>query len=86
MRSNCRRSNRPSQEHAACHPDVSRFCQAQLQINPNDVLGILGCLQATGPRLAAPASRYWRTTVNKPIQARDIIMRYRSASVRRGVR
>ena len=27
------------QERAACHPDVSRFCQTQLQINPNDVLG-----------------------------------------------
>ena len=28
------------QERAACHPDVSRFCQTQLQINPNDVLGM----------------------------------------------
>jgi len=33
-------------ERAACHPDVTRFCQTQLQINPNDTLGILGCLQA----------------------------------------
>jgi len=31
---------------AACHPDVTRFCQTQLQVNPNDTLGILGCLQA----------------------------------------
>src|SRR5690242_2216599 len=29
-------------ERAACHPDVTRFCQAQLQVNPNDTLGILG--------------------------------------------
>jgi hypothetical protein len=40
------------QERAACHPDVSRFCQAQLQINPNDVLGILGCLQANRPKIS----------------------------------
>ena len=33
------------QERAACHPDVSRFCQTQLQINPNDMLGI--CLLYT---------------------------------------
>jgi hypothetical protein len=52
VRSNCRRSHRPSQEHAACHPDVSRFCQAQLQINPNDVLRILGCLQANRPKIS----------------------------------
>jgi hypothetical protein len=30
------------QERAACHPDVTRFCQAQLKNNPDDVLGILG--------------------------------------------
>ena len=40
------------QECAACHPDVSRFCQTQLQINPNDVLGILGCLQANRPKIS----------------------------------
>ncbi len=34
------------QERAACHPDVTKFCQTQLEVNPNDVLGILGCLQA----------------------------------------
>src|SRR6516164_3621945 len=39
------------QERAACHPDVSRFCQTQLQTNPNDVLGILGCLQANQPKI-----------------------------------
>ena len=39
-------------ERAACHPDVSRFCQAQLQANPNDTLGILGCLQANRPKIS----------------------------------
>jgi len=40
------------QERAACHPDVSRFCQTQLQVNPNDILGILGCLQANRPKIS----------------------------------
>jgi hypothetical protein len=40
------------QERAACHPDVTKFCQAQLQVNPNDVLGILGCLQANRPKIS----------------------------------
>jgi hypothetical protein len=40
------------QERAACHPDVTRFCQTQLQINPNDVLGILGCLQTNRPKIS----------------------------------
>jgi hypothetical protein len=40
------------QERAACHPDVTRFCQAQLKINPNDVLGILGCLQTNRPKIS----------------------------------
>jgi hypothetical protein len=40
------------QERAACHPDVSRYCQTQLQVNPNDVLGILGCLQANRPKIS----------------------------------
>ena len=30
------------QERAACHPDVSRFCQTQLQINPNECAGDSG--------------------------------------------
>jgi hypothetical protein len=41
-----------SQERAACHPDVTRYCQAQLQINPDDVLGILGCLQANRGKIS----------------------------------
>jgi hypothetical protein len=40
------------QERAACHPDVTRFCQVQLQVNPNDVLGILGCLQANRSKIS----------------------------------
>jgi hypothetical protein len=40
------------QERAACHPDVTRFCQAQLKTNPNDVLGILGCLQTNRPNIS----------------------------------
>jgi hypothetical protein len=40
------------QERAACHPDVSRFCQIQLKTNPNDLLGILGCLQANRPKIS----------------------------------
>src|SRR5271168_2615332 len=41
------------QERDACHPDVTRFCQTQLQVNPNDVLGILGCLQANRPKISS---------------------------------
>lgn len=40
------------QERAACHPDVTRFCQSQLEINPQDVLGILGCLQANRTKIS----------------------------------
>ena len=40
------------QERAACHPDVTKFCQVQLQVNPNDVLGILGCLQANRAKIS----------------------------------
>jgi len=40
------------QERAACHPDVTRYCQTQLQVNPNDTLGILGCLQANRAKIS----------------------------------
>ena len=40
------------QERAACHPDVTKFCQVQLQVNPNDLLGILGCLQANRSKIS----------------------------------
>jgi hypothetical protein len=39
-------------ERDACHPDVSRYCQAQLQANPDDVLGILGCLQTNRSKIS----------------------------------
>ena len=41
-----------SQERAACHPDVTKFCQTQLQVNPQDVLGILGCLQTNRAKIS----------------------------------
>ena len=40
------------QERAACHPDVTKFCQTQLEVNPQDVLGILGCLQANRTKIS----------------------------------
>ena len=40
------------QERTACHPDVTRFCQTQLQVNPNDTFGILGCLQANRAKIS----------------------------------
>jgi hypothetical protein len=40
------------QERDACHPDVTKYCQTQLEINPQDVLGILGCLQANRPKIS----------------------------------
>ncbi len=39
-------------ERAACHPDVTKFCQTQLEVNPNDVLGILTCLQANRSKIS----------------------------------
>ena len=40
------------QERAACRGDVKRFCQSQLQRNPDDVLSVSGCLQANRARLS----------------------------------
>jgi hypothetical protein len=40
------------QERAACHPDVSRYCQAQLKTNADDVLGILACLQQNRAKIS----------------------------------
>ena len=39
------------QERAACRHDVRRFCQAELQRNPGDVLSVSNCLQANRSRL-----------------------------------
>jgi len=41
------------QDRAACHGDVTAYCQAELQANQCDVFGILGCLQRNRPRLSA---------------------------------
>jgi hypothetical protein len=41
-----------AEERSSCHPDVTKFCQVQLQVNPNDVLGILGCLQANRTKIS----------------------------------
>ncbi|HEX4410488.1 MAG TPA: hypothetical protein VH206_17075 [Xanthobacteraceae bacterium] len=46
-----------SAERDACHPDVTKFCQTQLQVNPNDLLGILGCLQANRPKISAACNQ-----------------------------
>ena len=40
------------QERAACHPDVTKYCQLQLEVNPQDVLGILGCLQQNRAKIS----------------------------------
>jgi hypothetical protein len=40
------------QERAACHPDVVRFCQAELAANQDDVFAILGCLQRNRTRIS----------------------------------
>ena len=42
------------QDRAACHPDVVRFCQAELATNEDDVFAILGCLQRNRPRISTP--------------------------------
>ena len=39
-------------ERAACHPDVTKYCQTQLEVNPNDVLGILNCLQTNRGKIS----------------------------------
>jgi hypothetical protein len=40
------------QERAACHPDVVKFCQAELTANQDDVFAILGCLQRNRTRIS----------------------------------
>jgi hypothetical protein len=39
-------------ERAACHPDVVTYCQPQLDANPDDVLGILSCLQSNRAKIS----------------------------------
>lgn len=40
------------QERGACRHDVRRFCQTELQRNPNDALSITGCLQANRAKIS----------------------------------
>ena len=40
------------QERAACHPDVVKFCQAELATNQDDVFAILSCLQRNRSRIS----------------------------------
>jgi len=40
------------QERSACRQDVRRFCQAELQRNPDDMLNITGCLQANRTKIS----------------------------------
>ncbi len=42
-----------AQDRAACHGDVTAYCQAELQANQCDVFAILGCLQRNRPRISA---------------------------------
>jgi hypothetical protein len=41
-----------AQERAACHPDVVRFCQAELKAHEDDIFSILGCLQRNRARIS----------------------------------
>jgi hypothetical protein len=41
-----------AQERAACHADVVKYCQTQLQVNPNDLGGILTCLQTNRAKIS----------------------------------
>lgn len=40
------------QEHAACRHDVKRFCQAELERNPDDLLSITNCLQTNRAKIS----------------------------------
>ena len=46
-----------AQDRAACHPDVTTYCQSELQSNQCDVFGILSCLQRNRSRLSAACRR-----------------------------
>ena len=74
------------QEHAACHPDVSRFCQVQLKTNPNDLLTGLSASEPAQNKPCLPAGLGEPRSISEALdQVRATIMRHRSGS-RRGVR
>jgi hypothetical protein len=45
------------EERAACHPDVVKYCQLQLQVNATDVLGILGCLKENRSKISSACQK-----------------------------
>ena len=49
------------EERAACHPDVVKYCQAELKLNENDTMGILNCLQRNRPRISQSCDGVLRT-------------------------
>jgi hypothetical protein len=42
-----------AQERAACRHDVRKFCQTELQRNPDDALSVTGCLQAHRAKISS---------------------------------
>jgi len=40
-------------ERAACAPDVVKYCKHELDVNAEDTLAILGCLQTNRPKISA---------------------------------
>ena len=49
------------QERAACRQDVKRFCQSELQRNPDDMLSVTGCLQANRAKLSRSCRNVFAT-------------------------
>ncbi len=48
-------------ERAACHPDVTKYCQKELSINPDDAFSILGCLQRNRQVITVACSNVLRS-------------------------
>ena len=48
-------------ERAACHPDVSKFCKKELDLNPDDAFSILGCLQRNRPAISVACNNVLRS-------------------------
>ena len=51
------------QERAACHPDVTTYCQTQLQVKSERYVRILGCLQANRAKISRACQQ---ATANEP--------------------
>ena len=50
-----------AQERAACHPDVSKYCKRELDLNPDDAFSILGCLQRNRTAISVACSNVLRS-------------------------